>query len=77
MPHANNLDLAVFPSMSKRHTQTLANYTGSNMATADEIWDAAKIVWNNLPSAVIGRGFMHYNRILAKVIENKGNNTFL
>jgi hypothetical protein len=23
MPHANNLDLAVFPTMSKRHSQTL------------------------------------------------------
>ena len=77
MPHANNLDLAVFPSMSKRHSQLLSNYGGASMASADEIWKAASSVWKSLPSCVIAKGFMHYNRILAKVIEHKGYNTFL
>ena len=47
------------------------------MASADDIWDAAFSVWKNLASCVIARGFMHYKRILAKVIEHKGDNTFL
>jgi len=42
MPHANNLDLAVFPAMSKKHSATLAKHDGNNMAPNDEIWDTAE-----------------------------------
>ena len=77
MPHANNLDLAVFPAMSKRHSEVVANAGANNMPTCDEIWTAARIVWENMPSATVARGFMHYNRILSKVVEYKGDNAFL
>ena len=76
MPHANNLDLAVFPAMSKRHSHLLAEYSNS-MAPTDEIWKHAEQVWNNLPSATIARGFLHAYRILQKVIDHKGDNNFL
>jgi hypothetical protein len=79
MPHANNLDLAVFPAMSKRHSNLLSNY-GSNpkmMAPADEIWQTAAHVWKGLEPSTIARGFIHGHRILKKVVEHKGNVDFL
>jgi hypothetical protein len=39
MPHANNLDLAVFPAMSKQHGTVLSQYGSSRMMPpTDEIW---------------------------------------
>ncbi len=40
MPHANNLDLAVFPSMSKRHSALLQQYSNT-VAPVEEIHRAA------------------------------------
>ena len=76
MPHANNLDLAVFPAMSKQHS-TLLKQNLDRVANTDEIWEAVKKAWNDLPSASIARGFILANRIAKKVIDNKGSNTFL
>jgi hypothetical protein len=76
MPHANNLDLAVFPSMSKRHSDLLRE-RGGQVADADTIWQTAVSVWRELDSATIARGFVLAHRILGKVIENKGDNSFL
>jgi hypothetical protein len=77
MPHANNLDLAVFPAMSKRHSQTLRDTASKGVAPPDEIWEAAEDVWSKLDSATIARGFVLAYRILGKVIEHKGSNEFL
>jgi hypothetical protein len=79
MPHANNLDLAVFPAMSKRHTSLLSQYGSSPnmMAPADEIWRCAAHVWKGLERSTIARGFLHGHRILKKVVEHKGDNNFL
>jgi hypothetical protein len=41
MPHNNNLDLAVFPKMSKDHSSLLQNYS-NKMAPAHEIWSTAQ-----------------------------------
>ena len=77
MPHANNLDLCVFPAMSRRHTALLSSYTGNKEAPTDDIWKCVEEVWEDLPSAKIARGFMHGYRILEKVVEHRGNNEFL
>jgi hypothetical protein len=77
MPHANDLDIAVFPSMSKRHSQTLRDFASKGVAPPDEIWKAADDVWRNLDSATIARGFVLVYRILAKVIQHNGSNEFL
>ena len=76
MPHSNNLDLAVFPAMSKHHSTVLKAYA-NRVAPKDEIWKAAKEVWKNLPSASIARGFILVHRIAKKVISSGGANTFL
>ena len=49
----NNLDLAVFPCMSKRHGDFLRGHHGNFVADPDEVWKAAKQVWDDLPSATI------------------------
>jgi hypothetical protein len=77
MPHANDLDIAVFPSMSKCHSQTLRDFASKGVAPPDEIWKAADDVWRNLDSATIARGFVLVYRILAKVIQHNGSNEFL
>ena len=76
MPHLNNLDLAVFPGMSKRHS-TLLSKNLNRVANSDEIWNAAQQVWRDLESSTIARGFILANRIAKKVIDYKGSNTFL
>jgi hypothetical protein len=78
MPQANNLDLAVFPAMSKRHGNLLSQYGSTRMmAPNDEIWRVAKHVWDGLEPSTIARGFLHGHRILKKVVEHKGDNNFL
>ncbi len=76
MPHMNNLDLAVFPAMSKRHSLLLQQHS-NRMAPNDEIWSAAASVWRDLESSAIARGFILAYRIAEKVIKFKGKNTFL
>jgi hypothetical protein len=77
MPYANNLDLVVFPCMSKRHTQLLRQH-GNSVIPNDQIWKAAQEVWNDLESYVIARrGFILAYIIAAKVIEGEGGNDFL
>ena len=77
MPHANVLDLAVFPAMSKRHGAMLREYS-SREAPADEIWRTAWSVWcDELTNDKVARGFVLAHRILKKVIATKGENSFL
>ena len=76
MPHGNVLDLAVFPAMSKRHSRLLKQYS-NKMAPADVTWEAALSVWSDLPSSEIARGYILAYRIGRKVIQHKGDNTFL
>ena len=76
MPYSNNLDLAVFPSMSKRHTQILSAYSRS-IAKSDNIYQAVKQVWDKLPSSVIAQGYVLAYRICKKAITTKGDNSFL
>ena len=40
MPYVNNLDLSVFPMMSKRHSNLLGEYS-NGVAPNDEIWKRA------------------------------------
>ena len=77
MPYSNNLDLAVFPSMSKRHTQLISGYSNRSVAKSDDIYDAASRVWQCLPSAIIAQGYVLAFRICKKIIEMKGDNSFL
>lgn len=77
MPHANNLDLAVFPCMSKRHTTRLRATRGKTVATHDQIWDSADWVWRHLGGEEIARGYVLAMRLMKKVIAAKGRNGFL
>jgi hypothetical protein len=51
MPHMNNLDLAVFPMMSKHHHSTLLNMYSAIQAPPEEIWCMAEQVWASMGSA--------------------------
>ena len=77
MPHMNNLDLAVFPSMSRRHADLLWSRNGNRMADPDKVWEAAKAVWDDLPSASIAQGFILAFHFAENVVHNKGSNSFL
>jgi hypothetical protein len=76
LPHSNNLDIAVFPMMSKHHSVLLKMYSNLQ-APHDEIWCIAEEVWANLGSAEIARGYILAYGIAAKVIKAGGENTFL
>jgi hypothetical protein len=67
MPHNNNLDLAVFPMMSKRHSALLKMYSNLQ-APQEEIWHTAEEVWISLGSAEIACGCILAYRIAAKVM---------
>jgi hypothetical protein len=77
MPHSNVLDLAVFPAMSKRHSALTRASVGGKVLKRDEIWDAALKVWKQLPSCKIARAFLQAHRLMAKVIKEKGGNSFV
>jgi hypothetical protein len=49
MPYMNNLDLAVFPSMSLRHN-VLLRQLATNVVQPDKIWEAVGKVWRDLES---------------------------
>jgi hypothetical protein len=75
-PHLNNLDLAVFPAMSTRHS-ILSRKKGLRVMNKEEVWDAAMQVWNELSSSVIARGFVQVHRLAQKVVQANGANGFL
>ena len=76
MPYLNNLDLAVFPAMSKKHTRLITN-SRNTVAKTDTIFDAAVEVWKELPSADIARSYVLAYHLASKVIKEKGDNSFL
>ena len=76
MPHMNTCDLAVFPSMSHRHT-ALTRRSGGSVASKDTIWRAAETVWKEMPACKVARSFVLAWRLASVVIKKKGANTFL
>jgi len=76
MPHMNNLDLAIFPAMSKQHSALLREYLNT-MAPAAIIWEKCESVWKALASATIAQGFILAYRLASKVIQHNGTNEFL
>lgn len=76
MPYMNNLDLCVFPCMSKRHTSMCSKYSKS-VASIEDIYRNAETVFSELSSSVVARGFVLAKRIAKLVIKNEGNNNFL
>ncbi|KAG7352981.1 hypothetical protein IV203_009029 [Nitzschia inconspicua] len=54
MPHANNLDLAVFPLMSSQRS-VLARESSNSEAPVEEIWTAVQSVWNDLQNSTIDK----------------------
>ena len=77
MPHMNNLDLSVFPCMSRRHTQLAREQNRLRMLTEDQIWNTAKSVWDRLPSSKVASGFIQAHRIAQRVIEFHGSVSWL
>jgi hypothetical protein len=77
MPHVNVLDLAVFPSMSRRHSHLARSLHGNRVLKEDEIWNTALRVWEELPSCKIANAFVQAKRISEKIIQLNGDNVFL
>jgi hypothetical protein len=77
MPHMNNLDLSVFPCMSRRHCEVARKRGGLHVLKENEIWSSAEEVWANLPSSKIASGFIQCHRIASKVISAQGDNKFV
>jgi hypothetical protein len=76
MPYMNNLDLAVFPSMNRRHN-VLLRQSATNTVQPNTIWEAVGKVWRDLESCTIARRFALAYQVAAQVIKSKGSNTFL
>jgi hypothetical protein len=75
-PYTNVLDLQLFPLMSKRHSTLLQLYSDAE-ASKDKTWRVAKQVWDNCSSAMVCRAFIHAFRIMRKIVEDEGNNSWL
>ena len=48
-----------------------------HMLTEDQIWNAAEKVFKQLPSCKVASGFMQANRLAERIIEIRGDNSFL
>ena len=75
-PYTNVLDLQLFPAMSKRHSTLLQLYNDAE-ASKDKTWRVAKQVWETCSSAMVCRAFIHAFRIMRKIVEDKGDNSWL
>lgn len=75
-PYTNVLDLAVFPGMSKRHSERLQMFNNT-VATKDKIWSTAVDVWDATTSADVARGFVQAYRVMGRIIHEGGNNHWL
>jgi hypothetical protein len=77
-PYINVLDLKLFPAMSKRHSVLLVVQMYSDAeASKDKTWRGAKQAWENCSSAMVCRAFIHAFRIMRKIMEEEGNNSWL
>ena len=63
--------------MSKRHTILCRESCGLRVLEEDEIWGVAEEVWRALPEHKITRAHIQARRMAAKIIKEKGSNTFL
>lgn len=77
MPHMNVLDLSIFPAMSRRHCHLIRSMHGVRVVRENEIWDAAKRVWDTYPSSKVANAFVQCKRNAEKIIQAKGGNEFL
>jgi hypothetical protein len=75
-PYTNVLDLQVFPSMSKRHSELLQMFNNTE-ANCDRIWKIAMEIWKGITSSMIARAFILAYRIMRKIIETKGDTDWL
>ena len=77
MSHMNVKDLAVFPSISKRHTDLSRKRGGLSVLKEDEIWLAAKDNWDKMPNSTITKSCVLDHHISKKVVAHNGDNIFL
>jgi len=77
MPHANVLDLGIFPAMSKRHTDLAREWNGLGVLKEDEVWRAADAVFRQYEESKIAATFIHMSRLMKKVIKERGGNSFV
>ena len=62
--------------MSKRHSELLQIFNNTE-ADTDLIWKIALEIWKGISSAMIARAFILAYRIMAKIIETKGDTDWL
>ncbi len=75
-PYTNVLDLQVFPSMSKKHSEILQIYSNAK-ADKDRIWRIATEIWNGMSSSMVARAFLLAYRIMGKIITTNGDTEWL
>ncbi len=75
-PYTNVLDLQVFPSMSKKHSEILQIYSNTE-ADKDRIWKIATGIWNGMSSSMVARAFLLAYRIMSKIIKTNGDTEWL
>ena len=77
LPHANVLDLGMFPAMSKRHTDLARQWNGLGVLKEDEIWRSADAVFRQYEESKIAATFIHMSRLMKKVKKERGGNSFV
>jgi hypothetical protein len=75
-PYTNVLDLALFPAMSKHHSEIIQIYNNTE-ATKERTWTVAKQVRAKTTSSEVARAFVLAFRVTKKIIEEKGDNRWL
>ena len=77
MTRMNIKDLATFPAMYKWHTSLSRSKGGLYFLKEEDIWLAAKEVWERFPNCKIARSYVLFYWIAKKVVEHAGDNTFI
>jgi hypothetical protein len=75
-PYTNVLDLALFPSMSHRHSAEL-QIRNNTEASLDKIWKTTLSVWDSTSSAEVARAFVLALRVMRLIVKENGDNAWL
>jgi hypothetical protein len=76
-PYTNVCDLAIFPCMAKRHTHRLIETHGYSIPDRDQVWTAAKEIWDELDSCTIARSFLQARRVHNIIVKDCGKQAWL
>ena len=75
-PICNTNDSSIFPSMSKKLSARQAVVANSHALNGENLWLNAEKIWKDLPLSVVASAYVHKQRVVAAIFNEKGGDSF-